>query len=252
MKLSIITVCRNAEKTIEDTIRSVLSQTYAKVEHIIVDGASKDATLDIVAGYGDTIDRIISEPDQGIYDAMNKGIALASGDVVGFLNSDDFYASPTVLETVARVMADPAADCCYGDLLYVNAADTTRIVRYWRSRPYERGLCAKGWMPAHPTFFVRRRIYKTYGGFDTQFRLQADFELTTRLLQTHEIRSAYIPEVLVHMRTGGATNRSLGNILRGNIEAYRACRKNKVAVGPLFIPRKILSRLPQYFARPPH
>ena len=250
MKISVITVCHNSERTIEDTIRSVLSQTHEAIEYIIVDGKSHDSTMDIVERYAERLDKIVSEPDRGIYDAMNKGIALATGDAVGFLNSDDMYASQTVLETVDRVLTTENVDSCYADLVFVDPSNTGRVVRYWRSRRYEPGLCKKGWMPAHPTFFVRSWVYEKYGGFDTEFSLQADFELTLRFLHVHEISSFYVPEIMVDMRTGGVSNRNIASVIRGNMEAYRACRKNRVKVGPLFIPRKILSRVPQFFARP--
>lgn len=250
MKISVITVCYNSEKTIEDTIKSVLSQTHEDIEYIIVDGDSRDSTMDIVRKYASRIGTIVSEPDCGVYDAMNKGIALATGEAIAFINSDDIYASETIVEDISRVLRDENLDSCYGDLVYVDPLNMEKIVRYWRSRPYQPGLCKKGWMPAHPTFVVRKWVYERYGGFDTEFNLQADFELTTRFLHVHGISSVYIPKILVRMRMGGVTNSSFANVIRGNIEAYRACRKNGLKVGPIFVVRKILSRLPQFFTRP--
>ena len=249
-RISVVTVVRNSVSTIEETIRAVAAQTYGNVEHIVVDGASTDGTQDIVHRYRDKIAKIVSEPDRGIYDAMNKGLALASGDVVGFLNSDDIYEHERVLQKVASVMSDPEVDACYGDLVYTDPSDTRRVTRYWKSRPYEDGLCRRGWMPAHPTFFVRRSVYEQFGGFDLEFRRQADFELTLRLFDVHGIRSVYVPEVWVRMRTGGLSNNSFSGIMKGNIEAYRACRKNGLRVTPFFIVYKMLSRIPQFFARP--
>jgi len=250
MKISVVTVSRNAAGTIEETLRSVRSQNYPQVEHIVVDGGSDDGTVEIIERYRDRIAGFVSEPDRGIYDAMNKGIAMASGEVVGTLNADDVYADETVLSQVAQVFSDPDVDACYADLLYVDPQNPGKIVRYWRSCEYRPGLFEKGWMPAHPTFFVRRDMYAKWGGYDPGFPRQADFELTMRFLAIHRLRSVYVPRVWVLMHTGGVSNRSLAGILKGNIEAYRACKKNRLRVNVLFIPRKLLSRVPQFFARP--
>ena len=250
MKFSIITVVRNGAGTIRGTIDSVKGQDFPDVEHLIIDGASTDGTLAILETYRATLSRVISEPDNGIYDGMNKGLALAKGDVVGFLNADDVYADGQVLHDVAVCFDDPSVDAVYGDLVYVSATNPERVIRYWRSGHYRPGRFKSGWMPAHPTFFVRRRVYERFGGFDLSFRLQSDFDLTMRLLEVHRIRARYLPRVIVRMRLGGATNRSLANVIKGNLEAYRACRRNGVRVSPLFIARKILSRVPQFFARP--
>ncbi|MDD5175196.1 MAG: glycosyltransferase family 2 protein [Sterolibacterium sp.] len=246
-----ITVCFNSQATIEDTLKSVATQTYADVEHIIVDGGSSDDTMAIVNSHRGHLASVISEPDRGVYDAMNKGIALSSGDVVGFLNADDIYADPTSLESVAQAFEAPGVEACYADLVYVDKQDMSKIVRYWQSKEYRYGMCRTGWMPAHPTFFVRRHVYEKFGTFDLQYRLQSDFELTMRLLEVHRIKSVYIPRILVKMRTGGMSNNSYSNVLEGNLEAYRACQKHGMGVTPLFILRKICSRLPQFFARPP-
>lgn len=251
MKISIITVVLNAADTIEDTLRSVAAQRYPAIEHIVVDGGSTDGTLEIIERHRDRIAALIIEPDRGIYDAMNKGIAATTGEIVGMLNADDVYVDEHVLEKVARAFSDPAVDVCHADLVYVDRADLNRIIRYWKSRPYIDGLFEKGWLPAHPTFFVRRALYQRYGGFDLSYRFQADFELTMRLLAVHKARSVYLPEVIVKMRMGGVSNRSVLNVIKGNLEAYRACRQHGLKVSPLFIARKILSRLPQFFRRPP-
>jgi glycosyltransferase involved in cell wall biosynthesis len=250
MKISVITVCRDAVATIEDTIHSVAAQDYASREHIVVDGGSRDGTLDILRRNQNAIDRFVSGPDNGIYDAMNKGIALASGDVIGFLNADDCYAHTGVLSRIAAQFDQPQVEACYADLIYVDQNNPQRVVRYWKSRVYVDGLFERGWMPAHPTFYARREVYGRCGGYDTNYRLQSDFEFTMRVLAIHHIRAVYVPEIWVRMRTGGATNRSLRNVVRGNIEAYRAARKNGLAVTPLFMLRKILSRVPQFFASP--
>lgn len=249
-KISIVTVTRNSAATIEDAILSVAKQSYPRVEHIIIDGASTDGTLDIINRHRNKFSMMISEPDRGIYDAMNKGIRLATGDVVGFLNADDVYSNENVLGEMAETFEDPTVDACYGDLVYMDEL-LSRVVRYWKSRPYRDGLFEKGWMPAHPTFFVRRAVFERYGDFDPAFRLQSDFDLTMRFLSICKIKSVYLPKVLVKMRLGGATNRSAANVIKGNIEAYRICRKNGLRVTPFFIVTKILSRVPQFFSKPP-
>jgi glycosyltransferase involved in cell wall biosynthesis len=250
MKVSVITVVRNSANTIEDAIRSVATQDYPDVEHIIVDGASTDGTLDIIKRHTATVTKYISETDKGLYDAMNKGLGMATGEVIGFLNADDVYVHSSVLSRVAEALRRTSTDACYADLVYVSPDDPSRVVRYWKSRPYEEGLFEKGWMPAHPTFFASRAIYERLGGFDLDFKRQADFELTMRFLAVHKIRSVYIPEIWIRMRTGGVSNSSLSGIWQGNLEAYRACKKHNLPVTPLFIAKKVFSRLPQFFARP--
>ena len=250
MKISIVTVCYNSAQTLGDTLVSVAGQTHPDVEHIVVDGASTDGTPQILKQHRRALARVVSEPDQGIYDAMNKGFAMATGEVIGTLNSDDLFAHPKVLEQVARTFDDPSVDACYGDLVYVSREDPDRIVRYWQSRPYTDGLFARGWMPPHPTFYIRRRAYERHGAFDLGYRLQSDFEFTLRLLAVHRLNAVYLPETLVKMRMGGVTNNRLTNVVKGNIEAYRACRSNGVNVTPFFILAKILSRVSQFWRRP--
>lgn len=249
LKISIITVCYNSANTIGDTINSVASQTYSNKEHIIVDGSSKDATMEIVRA-SPSVSRFLSEPDKGIYDAMNKGIKMATGEVVGILNSDDFYVDDTILTQVAEVFANPEIDACYADLVYVDQQDTNKLVRYWKSRTFVPGLFKRGWMPAHPTFFVRREIYEELGDFDLSFRFQADFELTMRFLEIYRITAIYIPKIFIKMRVGGVSNNSIINIVKGNIEAYKACKKNHLSILPTFNIMKIASRIPQFFLRP--
>ena len=249
MKISVITVVYNAVGTIADTLRSIAGQNYPDVEHIVVDGASTDGTWDVILENGARIDKCVSEPDHGMYDAMNKGLHLATGDVIGFLNSDDVYADDTVLAQIAETFRTQEIDSCYADLVYVNKTDLNKVTRYWKSRPYENGLFEKGWMPAHPTFYVRQWVYDNYGGYNLAYRRQSDFELAMRFLAVHHIRSAYIPRVLVRMRSGGASD-GLMHIIKGNIEAYCACKKHGLSVSPIFMPRKVMSRIPQFFQRP--
>ena len=248
LQVTVVTVAYNAAATIADTLESVAAQSYPHVEHLVIDGASRDGTQEVVARHSQRVARFVSEPDRGVDDAMNKGLRMATGDVVGFLNADDVYANPDVLARVAETMADPSLDACYADLVYVDAKDETRIVRDWRSRDHAPGLCLTGWMPAHPTFFARREVYAADGGFDLEFRLQADYELMVRLFEKRHIRARHVGERWVRMRTGGMSNNSWRNIARGNIEAYRACRKNGFPVTPFFIVRKIASRVPQFLA----
>lgn len=249
MKISIITVCFNSARTIGDTIKSVASQKNCSLEHIVVDGASQDNTSEIVKN-AKSVTKYVSEPDFGIYDAMNKGLKLATGDVIGLLNADDFYVDDTVLSQVSEVFQDPTIQACYADLVYVDQEDTSRIIRYWKSQCFRSGLFKKGWMPAHPTFFVRREIYEVFGGFNLDFPRQADFELTMRFMEIHQIKTVYIPKIWVKMRIGGASNNSIKGVIKGNLEAYRACKMHRLAVSPFFMVRKILSRIPQFFSRP--
>ncbi len=251
MKISLVTASYNSASTIADTLDSVAAQSHPDIEHIIVDGGSTDATLEVVRLHDRRAARIVSEPDRGIYDAMNKGLRLASGDVVGLINSDDFLASPGALATVAAAFSDPAIDAVYGDLCYVSQADTSRVVRYWRSGPFEPGAFGRGWAPPHPTFYVRRDVYARHGGFNLAYPLAADLELMARFLELHRIRAVHVPEVLVRMRTGGATNRSLANIVRQNGEIIRALRKHGLASSLTgFALRKLVARLRQFTSRP--
>lgn len=251
MKISVITVCYNSGKTIGHTLQSVHEQTHGDIEHIIVDGCSNDNTLEVVKAEGLHVAKVVSERDKGIYDAMNKGIALASGEIVAFINADDFYASPSVLTTVAAAFERSGADSCYGDLCYVSQDDPKRTVRYWRSADFVPGSFEKSWCPPHPTFFVRRSVYQRLGGFDLSFRIAADFELMARYLEAARISSHYIPEVLVKMRLGGTTNRSLSNIFKQNAEIRRALSKNGLRSSLVsFVLNKLVSRAIQFVRRP--
>ena len=213
-RITIITATFNSAPTMADCLNSVKSQA-GHIEHIIIDGASNDGTHEIIKSYSH-VSKIVSDGDRGIYDAMNKGIFLATGEVIGILNSDDFYADEKVLAKVAEVFDDPAVDSCYGDLVYVDYDDTAKITRRWRSGTFNRRSFYWGWMPPHPTFFVRRRIYEKFGQFNLNLGSAADYELMLRFLVRHKITIAYIPEVLVKMRTGGISNVSLENRLKAN------------------------------------
>lgn len=209
---------------------------------------SDDQTSDLLKRFDDKITRYICEPDNGIYDAMNKGIAMASGDIIGFLNSDDLYASPNIMELVANTFKNNDIDCCYGDLVYVARDDTSRVIRSWKSCDYNPELFSKGWHPPHPTFFVKKSIYEQYGVFDTKYKIGADYALMLKFLLKYKIKTKYIPEVLVKMRVGGNSNKSLFNIIKANYECYAAWKQYDLNVSPLFILRKPLSKVAQYFA----
>jgi glycosyltransferase involved in cell wall biosynthesis len=227
-----------------------MEQTYPTIEHIIVDGGSSDETINLVHQFPH-IGKIISEKDNGIYDAMNKGIAMATGEVIGFINADDFYADPEVLSSVMRVFDESDTDICYGDLCYVKQSDTTAIVRYWRSSKFKAGLFFHGWCPPHPTFFVRRAVYERCGSFDLEFSIGADVELMMRFLEVHGVRSFYLPKILVRMRMGGTTNRSLANVIKQNKEIWRAFRKNELSPSLItFVAGKLFSRSRQFISRP--
>ena len=248
MKISVITAVYNNRGTVAQALDSALAQTHPDVELIVIDGGSSDGTLQVLQGYADRLAVLVSEPDRGIYDALNKGIARAGGEVVGFLHSDDLFADEHVLARIAAAFADPAVDAAYGDLLYVRKDAPDRVVRTWRAGAFTPGNLAHGWMPPHPTFYVRRSVYQRLGGYDTSYRIAADYDCVLRLLGKGGIRAAYIPEILVKMRVGGASNRSLKNILQKSREDYRALRVNGVG-GLWALAWKNLSKLPQFLKR---
>ncbi len=229
--MTIVTVVRNRERTIAHCLESVASQDYPNVEHVVIDGASTDGTIDILRARLGTGAKLISEPDHGIYDALNKGLHAANGDIVGFLHADDFFAGRGVITTVVRAFLDYSVDGVYGDLDYVNASNPAQIVRRWRSGKFTKSKLKWGWMPPHPTLYVRRNIYDAIGGFDTTYSISADYLSILRIFTNYKFSAAYLPEVLVRMRTGGVSNRSLHNIIKKTREDLRAARQ--VAIGPL-------------------
>ena len=248
MKISIITVVWNNAKTIKDAINSVLNQSYKDIEYIVIDGSSTDGTIDIVQSYGDKI-KFISEKDNGLYDAMNKGIRMATGDVVGILNSDDFYASDKILQIVADEFLKGNIDSVYANLEYIDANDPKRVIRYWRSKKYQEGLFRSGWHPAHPTFFVKKEIYEKYGVFDLSFKIAADYELMLRFFEKCKITSSYVDEVFVKMRIGGESNRSIKNIIKANMESYKAWKANGLCINPLRFLLKPFSKIIQFIKK---
>jgi glycosyltransferase involved in cell wall biosynthesis len=250
LKISIITVVYNGAAFIADAIRSVLGQDYAPIEYIVVDGGSRDGTVDIVRSFAEKVDRFISEPDQGIYDAMNKGLALATGEVVGILNADDIYANRHIVGKVVRKFLETGCDALYGDLVYVEANQIDRIVRYWKTGEYYTGAFVDGWMPPHPTFFVRRGVYERLGNFNTSLRTAADYELMLRFMYVHQIQVAYLPEVMIKMREGGASNATIKSRLLAHQEDRRAWVINNQQPKFYTLYLKPLKKIKQYFIRP--
>lgn len=249
MRVSIITITYNSAETVEDTIQSVLAQDYPDIEYIIVDGASKDDTLSIVNRYKDKIATIQSEPDKGIYDAMNKGVRLATGDLIGILNSDDFYADVHVISDIVKTLQSAGADGCYADLVYVDRNETSRVVRTWKSGEYRHGQFMRGWMPPHPTFFVKRTIYEAHGAYSLQLRSAADYELMLRFIHKHGIKVSYLPRVITKMRAGGQSNVTIKNRWRANREDRLAWKMNGLQPGFFTLMRKPLSKLIQFIKR---
>lgn len=234
MKISIITATWNCAETVGDCLDSVAGQTWPNREHVVIDGASRDATVEVLESRRAQLSVLVSEPDRGIYDALNKGIARAGGDVVGFLHADDVYAGPDVLTRVAEAFVDPSVAAVHGDLQYVRKDDTSQVVRYWKSSPFSHRRLRWGWMPPHPTLYVRREWYERIGGFDTRYRIAADYFSILQLFSQPGFNAAYLPEVLVKMRLGGASNRSLANVVRKSREDLDALRRTGVGgVGTL-------------------
>ena len=249
-KISIVTISYNSSKTIRDTIDSVLNQDYENIEYIIIDGKSTDDTIKIINSYGDSISYFISEEDDGLYDAMNKGVRAATGDVVGILNSDDFYYNNHVISDVAEVFTFNDVDSVYGDLLYVDTVDIDNIRRYWKSGDFQLKNMRKGWTVPHPTFFVKKDIYNKYGLYSIRLKSASDYEMIIRLLYKNRISVSYLPEILVKMRIGGISNYSIWNRLRGNNEDYISWKMNGL-IPPMFIRfKKPFSKLSQFFKRP--
>ncbi len=245
MKISIITATFNSEKTIRSTLQSVDNQTYKNIEHIVIDGKSTDKTLEIVAKFS-SVSKVISEKDSGVYFALNKGIKKASGDVIGFLHADDFFANDLILEKIAEKFKDTNADILYADLDYVAFENHKKIIRHWKSGDFSFKKLKKGWMPPHPTFYVKKSIYDRLGYFDTSFSIAADYDLMLRFLSDKTLKVVYLPEVTVKMRVGGISNRNLKNILQKSREDLRAMKKNHV--GNFFtLIMKNLQKIPQFF-----
>lgn len=249
MKFTIITVTYNSASTLCDAISSVLSQSYCDIEYIVIDGFSQDNTIEMIKCYESKFNgrlKWLSEKDNGLYDAMNKGFRMATGDIIGILNSDDLLAEVTAIEKVVDCFkSHKNIDGVYADLYYVSQYDTSKIVRHWisgKQRSFKRG-----WHPAHPTFYVKREVYQKYGLFDLSFKFAADFELMLRLIEKKHIKLVYLPEPLVRMRLGGITSKNISNIIKGNIECIEAFKKNEIKICALYPFCRIFPKLKQYF-----
>lgn len=249
-KISIITVSFNSQSTIKHTIQSVASQDYQNKEYILIDGASTDWTLDIISFLKDKINYFVSEKDNGIYNAMNKGIKASSGDIIGILNSDDFYSNNEVLSKVANIFEETDCDCLYGDLVYVDKGDARNIVRYWKSGEFSKRKLRMGWMLPHPTFFVKKEIYEKYGLYNLKLKTAADYEMILRLLHNDSIKVEYLPEILIKMRIGGESNSSFLNRLKGNYEDNLAWDMNNLRKPPFIRFLKPLRKIKQFFKKP--
>ncbi len=249
MTVSIVTPCYNAADTIADTLESVLGQSGVDLQYIVVDGKSSDGTAEVIARYRDRISTFVSERDAGPYHAMNKGLHLARGDVVGILNADDVYADSSSLRRVMDRFQSSDIEALYGNLAYVDRKDPARIVRYWKPGEHTPGSFSRGWHPPHPTFFVRRAVYDRCGYLQPDFQVSADFELMLRILEKYRVRAEYLDELIVRMRTGGLSNRSLANIIVGNRNCIRAFRSNGLAVSPWYPLLRLAPKLRQFGAR---
>jgi glycosyltransferase involved in cell wall biosynthesis len=244
--ISIITVSFNSIRTLADTINSVLAQTYQNIEYIVIDGSSTDGTADLVKSFGNRISKFISEPDNGIYDAINKGIKLSTGDVVGIINSDDFFSDAKIIEKVAKSFEMNEIDAVFGDACFVDPVETSRIVRYYSSKKFNMGKFRFGFMPAHPSFYVRRELFDKLGYYRTDYKIAADFELLLRFLLINRIRYRYLEIPFVSMRTGGVSNRSVFSNFILNREISRACRENGIRTNYLQIYSKYFTKIFEY------
>lgn len=248
MKVSIITATYNSAKTISDTLKSLNAQTYPDIEYIIIDGGSKDNTLSLIKSSCSRVSVIISEPDKGIYDALNKGILSATGDIVGFLHSDDFFAYPDAVKDIVDAMRESNADAVYGDLNYISSTDNDVIVRKWVSGGFDINKMKLGWMPPHPTFYMKRSCYQRFGSFDLSYRISADYDSLLRYLWVHKVTVKYIPKVIINMRVGGMSNRSLSNMIMKTKEDVKAMKSNKLPWLSA-VAGKNLSKIPQFFKK---
>ena len=249
MKVSIITVTMNSERYLSDCINSVCRQNYRDIEHIIIDGKSTDGTLNIILQNLDHISYWVSETDRGMYDAINKGLEMATGDVVGILNSDDMFASADAVKSIVDCFETTGTDTVYGDLVYVDACNTQKILRYWKGVSYKRSRFRYGWMPAHPTFYMRRELIEQHGVYENHYYTAADYEFMARYLFLHKVSSQYIDTMLVKMRSGGISNENFKSRLRANRRDFLAMRKNKIPFSFFVSILKPLIKLPQFNSR---
>ncbi len=240
-----MTVCRNAEDTIADTVRSVIEQSYRNIEYIVIDGRSTDKTLERITPFRSKLNTLVSEDDQGPYDAMNKGIRLATGEVVAILHADDLFYDNSVIADVVHHFETGKTDIVYGDLMYVDRHDTDKKVRYWKTGEYSAGAFSRGWHAPHPSFFVRKVLYDRFGLYDTSLAVSADFDIMLRFICKYGARTVYIPRTLAKMRIGGISS-SLRGIYEGNVNCIRAFKKNGMRVPRFYTVRRILPKVLQY------
>uniref|UniRef100_A0AB33IZ27 Glycosyltransferase family 2 protein n=4 Tax=unclassified Prevotella TaxID=2638335 RepID=A0AB33IZ27_9BACT len=246
MKVSIITATFNSKLTLPDTIESVFKQTYSDIEYLIIDGESSDGTVDVIKHYEDIFQgklRWISEKDNGIYDAMNKGIKMSTGDIVGILNSDDYFTSDTVVESFVKEFSDKTIDAVYGDIHFIRNGIPDKIIRYYSSAMFQPFLLRFGFMPAHPSFYVRREVYHRVGLYKTDYKIGADFEMMVRIFKKFNTNARYIAMDFVTMRIGGASTKNMGSRYTLLIEDARACRENGIYTNPFFIGLKYIFKL---------
>jgi len=247
MKISIITVVYNGEAYLRDCIESIINQSYPNVEYIIVDGGSTDGTLSIIEEYKTHVHQLISEPDQGLYDAINKGIAMASGEIVGILNADDMLADRNVIEQIAKsFILDSSIDAVYGDLNYVHPIDN-KIIRTWKSKQAGEKDIARGWMPAHPTLYIRKALFEKYGNYALNLGTAADYDLILRYFYQHQLKVYYLPFLMVNMRMGGVSNKNFLSLIRAFQNDYKALKMNNMPYAFSVLLRKKLSKLKQYW-----
>ena len=247
MKLTVITVCYNSEASIQRTLDSVAGQTWPSIEHIVIDGASNDATLAILERNRSKIACLISEPDSGVYQAMNKGLQRATGDIIAFLNSDDVYSDPEVLETIAGVMRTQQLDAVYGDVEFFHAGKPDKVVRRYFSGRFTPARIAWGWMPAHPALFIRRSVYERFGHFREDYQIAGDYEFVARIFKDGQLRSRHLAHVLVRMQTGGLSTSGIRATYFLNKEILRACRQNGIATNWLMVLSKYFFKLRELF-----
>jgi glycosyltransferase involved in cell wall biosynthesis len=248
MKISIITVVYNNEKTIKDAIQSVLGQTYKNIEYVIIDGKSKDNTVNLINEYQEKLGYFISEKDNGLYDAMNKGILACTGDVIGILNSDDLYQDLDVINDVMEQFnKDPELDILYGDLVYVKSEDTAKVVRNWKSKAYYNRFFENANVPPHPALFVRNKVYKEAGLFDLDYKIAADYEFMLRIFRNNKFNSKYLNRLMVRMRLGGASNAGFSSIIKQNKEVLNAWKKNNLKCPFYLMPLRVLKKANQFF-----
>jgi glycosyltransferase len=246
MKIYIVTVTFNSIKTIGSAIDSVNTQSYGNYEHIIIDGGSTDGTVDFLKAHHHSFSHLISERDDGIYDALNKGFALASGEVLGVMHSDDFFSSNEIFDLVANIFSDTSVDVAYGDLNYVSGKNPNRVIRRWRAGIFSHSRLAWGWMPPHPALFIRRSLFDRLGGFNLQYKISADYDFLIRLFLNHELKAVYIPSVVCFMRLGGESNGSLRKILKKSFEDFLIIRRNNIG-GIFTLLSKNIRKIPQFF-----